>query len=224
MPLSRDLGGPCDWVTTLCRRSPEVYRIEDFATRSRKSFPRYGGALLMRVSLDTIEDKPEALSQEPGARLSILDFASGMDTGDGVDWLESTCWSDMLDIVSNFGLGPERPFPSSGGIMKFPDVLGTIANEPGILSPGSDAMFIWPNFASDFGPGPRRILLENSILNVWFWRDMLDLVCLVIKGTDMGPVHCRWSVGLFASDALRIQLDNPVILRVVTVMGNNGLL
>ena len=33
--------------------------------------------------------------------------------------------------------------------MKFPDALGT--TEPGILSPGSDAMLIWPDFASDFG-------------------------------------------------------------------------
>ena len=30
-------------------------------------------------------------------------------------------------------------------------------------------------------------------------------------------------VGLFALDALRIRLDNPVILKVVTAMGNNGL-
>ena len=82
--------------------------------------------------------------------------------------------------VSNFVPGPERPFPGSDGIMKFPDVLGTIATEPGFLVPGSDAMFIWPHFASDFGPGPRRILQENSALNVWFGRDMSDLVCLVI--------------------------------------------
>ena len=34
----------------------------------------------MRVSLDAIE----ALSQEPRARLRVLDFASGMDIGDGV--------------------------------------------------------------------------------------------------------------------------------------------
>ena len=39
----------------------------------------------------------------------------------------------------------------------------------------------------------------------------------------MGPVYCWWSVGLFPSDALRIRLDNPVVLRVVTAMGNNGL-
>ena len=122
----------------------------------------------------------------------------------------------MLDIVSNFGPGPESPFTGSGGIMKFPNVLGTIATEPVILSPGSDAMFIWPEFASDFGTGPRRILPENSVLNVWFGMDMSDLVCLVIKGTDMGHVYCRWSAGLFALDTLAIRLDNPVVLRVVT--------
>ena len=67
------------------------------------------------------------------------------------------------------------------------------------------------------------LLPDNSVLNVWFERDMSDLVCLVIKGTDMCPVYCWWSVGLFALDTLRIRLDNPVVLRVVTAMGNNGL-
>ena len=133
---------------------------DDFATGSGKPFPRYGGALLMGDSLDAIEDGPEALNQESGARLRVLDFSSGMDTGDGVYWPESACWSDMLDIVSSFGLGPERPFLGSGGIMKFPDVLGTIATEPGNLSLGSGAMLIWPDFASDFGTGPWRIWPE----------------------------------------------------------------
>ena len=74
----------------------------DFATVSGKSFPRYGGALLMLVSLDAIE--------EPGARLRVLDFASGKDTGDGVHWPESACWSDMLGIASNFGPGRKGSF------------------------------------------------------------------------------------------------------------------
>ena len=67
------------------------------------------------------------------------------------------------------------------------------------------------------------LLPEDAILNVWFGRDMSDRVCLVIRGTDMGPVYCRWNVGLFASDALRIRMDNPVVLRVVSAMGNKGL-
>ena len=56
------------------------------------------------------------------------------------------------------------------------------------------------------------LLPEDSILNVWFGRDMSDLVCLVIRGTDMGHVYCRWNVGLFASDALQIRMDNPIVL------------
>ena len=59
------------------------------------------------------------------------------------------------------------------------------------------------------------LLPEDSIPNVWFGRDMSDQVCLVIRGMDMGPVYCRWNVGLFASDALQIRMDNPVVLRVV---------
>ena len=64
----------------------------------------------MQDSLDAIEEEPEALSQESGARLHVLDCASGMDTGDGVHWPKSACRSDMLDIVSNFGPGPKGPF------------------------------------------------------------------------------------------------------------------
>ena len=52
---------------------------------------------------------------------------------------------------------------------------------------------------------------------------MSDRVCLVIRGTDIGPVYCRWNVGLFTLDTLRIRMDNPVVLRVATAMGNNGL-
>ena len=81
----------------------------------------------MQDSLDAIEDKPEAFPWESGARLCLLDFTSGMDTGDGVHWPGS----NMLDIVSSFGPAPERSFPGSGGIMKFPDVLGTMDTEPG---------------------------------------------------------------------------------------------
>ena len=41
-----------------------------------------------------------------------------------------------------------------------PDVLGTIATEPGNLLPGSGAVLLPSDFASDFGPGPRRIWPE----------------------------------------------------------------
>ena len=56
---------------------------DDFAMGSGNSFPRYGGALLMRDSLDAIEDEPEAFFQKFGARLCVLNLTSAIDMGDG---------------------------------------------------------------------------------------------------------------------------------------------
>ena len=65
------------------------------------------------------------------------------------------------------------------------------------------------------------LLPEKSVLNVCFGGDLL--ACLFLNVTGLGSVYCKWSVRLFTSDAVWIQLDHTVILRVVTVMGNNGL-
>ena len=111
--------------------------IDDLDTGSRKSFPRYGGPWWVQDLLVAIEDEPEALLQESGARLHVLNFASGMDPG--------------ADIVSAFDPGPERPFQG------FPDVLGAGYGKP---SPGSGDMLVLPNFVGDFDPGFRRILPE----------------------------------------------------------------
>ena len=60
---------------------------DDFALGSGKPFPSYGGLFLAHDSLDAIEDEPEVSPWVSGARLRLLDFASGKDTGDGVHWL-----------------------------------------------------------------------------------------------------------------------------------------
>ena len=88
----------------------------------------------------------EAFPRESGAGLRLFDFASGMDTEDGVHWPGSGRWSDVLDIVSGFGPGPERSLPGSRGIIKFPDVLRTIETESGNLWSESGAVFIWSVF------------------------------------------------------------------------------
>ena len=87
----------------------------------------------MQDLLGDCEDEPEALIQESGARLHVLNYTGGMDPGAGVPWPESTCQSDMSDIVSAFDPGPEWPFPGLGDIMRFPDVLGAGSGKP---SPG----------------------------------------------------------------------------------------
>ena len=114
--------------------------------RSGKPFPSYGGALSERDSWDAIVDEHEELPCESGARLHQLNFTGGMDAGDGVHW------SDVLNIVSNFGPGPERSFPGSGGIMKFPDVLDTMDTGPGNVSLEAGVESIWPEFGG-MAPG-----------------------------------------------------------------------
>ena len=80
---------------------------------------------------NTIEHEHEELPCESGDRLRQLDFTDGMDTGDGVHW----AGSEVLNIFSNFGPSPERSFPGSGGIMKFPEVADTMDTGPGNVSP-----------------------------------------------------------------------------------------
>ena len=67
-------------------------------------------------------------------------------------------------------------------------------------------------------------LPDDSVLDVWFGRNMSDLLCFINHETDVGPVYYRWSGGLFASDALRIRLHYTAILGVVTAMGDDVLL
>ena len=110
------------------------------------------------------------------------------------------------------GLCPFRTIP--GFVVVPPHTVGppsTLRGTAGTLLFKSDDMI------SCIMQLPRlyALLPEDSIPNVWFGRDMSDQVCLVIRGMDMGPVYCRWNVGLFASDALQIRMDNPVVLRVV---------
>ena len=118
---------------------------DDFGSGSRKPFLSHGGVLSERESWDAIEDEHEELPCESGVRLRQLDFTGGMDTGDGVHWPGSY----MLNIFSNFGPDPERSFPVSGGIMKFPEVSDTM--DTGNVSPEAGVESIWPEFG-DMAP------------------------------------------------------------------------
>ena len=122
---------------------------------------------MVRDYLDAMKHKAEVFPRQSGAGLHLFDFASGMDTGDGMHWPGS----DVSDIVSDFGPGPERSFPGSGGIMKFPDVLGMIETEPGNLSSESGVVFIWSEFG-DMAPG------------------IMACPCLPTVGHENFPVFC----------------------------------
>ena len=57
---------------------------------------------------------------------------------------------------------------------------------------------------------------------MWSERDELDLLCLDIKDTFVGPV-CQGNVCWFKSDSIRIQLGSPVVIIAAMIIGNNGL-
>ena len=59
--------------------------------------------------------------------------------GDGVHWPGS----DVLNICSSSGPDPERSFPGSEGIMKFPEVPDTMDTRPGNVSPEAGVESIW---------------------------------------------------------------------------------
>ena len=108
LPVSgvREYIGMSDLPTCTCIESREVFvggipdrpvSDHDFALGSGKPFPGYGGVLLIRDYLDAIENTAEAFPQESGAGLRLFDFTSRMDTGDGMHWPGSACWSYVLD-------------------------------------------------------------------------------------------------------------------------------
>ena len=78
-------------------------------------------------------------------------------------WPGSARWSDM---AIDFGPDPKRSFPGSGGIMKFPDLLGTIETEPGI-SHRSPVQCLYGRRSRTWLPGLWHAMFTNSDLD-WF--------------------------------------------------------
>ena len=72
-------------------------------------------------------------------------------------------------------------------------------------------------------PGLYAWLLGKSVLGVWAERDKTDQMGVDIKETHVGPGYRQWNVCLFKLDAIRIQVGNPVVVKVVMDIGNNGL-
>ena len=72
-------------------------------------------------------------------------------------------------------------------------------------------------------PGLYAWSLRNSVLGVWIERDKIDQMGVDIKETHVGPGYRQWNVCLFKSDAIRIQMGNPVVVKAVMDLGNNGL-
>ena len=92
--------------------------------------------------------------------------------------------------------------------MKFPDVLGTIATEPGILSPGSDVMFMWPDFRQVTGGYYRIVQYSMCGLGgicrtwcVWLLKGQIWVLCIAGRVWVYSPrTHCGfgWIIQSFS--------------------------
>ena len=233
-----DTGDGVHWPESACW-SDMLDIVSSFGPGPERPFPGSGGIMKFPDVLGTIATEHGNLS--PGSSVMLIwpGFASDFGPGPPRIWPEL---GDMgpgiiacpcLHTETSAGSGPRQlstwaagdlPLLHDSGILclSTSTPLGPLSTS-GVMS---GARLFEPDDTISYItqlPCLYALLPDNSVLNVWFGRDMSDLVCLDINRTDMGPVYCQWSVGLFASDTLQIRLDNPVVLRVVTAMGNNGL-
>ena len=72
-------------------------------------------------------------------------------------------------------------------------------------------------------PGLYAWMLGNSVLRVWVERDNANQMGVYIKETHVGSGYRQWNVCLFKLDAIWIQLGNPVVIKAVMNIANNGL-